>query len=386
MDSSSENLAKRLGGRITSFGKSFVSPLGNLLHNKVEPTRISASPGIEYASGVDQPPPSGTVALHCIDYGATQFEHSDFATVEELIAHPRPEWTNVRWINVEGLHPYVINELRKAFDVHTLAAEDALNTNQRAKLELFENHSLIVMRMSRLVGGSLSSEQVSLVVTNNTLITFQEKPGDVWDPVRTRIQKANSRFRSYSIWYLAYALTDAIVDNVFPILENYGETLNDLEEEAMTDPKPSIQQRIYIIKRELYGLRRATWPMRELASKLTFDDTSPVDEQVKTYMRDVHDHALQIIDLVESAREMANSLQDLYISIVSNRMNEVMKALTIMASLFMPITFLAGLYGMNFEHIPELDWRYSYPVFLTACITCTAALLFFFKRKGWIGK
>lgn len=386
MDQSSQNLAQKLGGQISSLGKSMISPLGNLLHTKVPASKISASPGIENAHGVNEAPELGTVVLEIIDYGETEFQRNSFDTVQELIAYPRPEWARSRWINIEGLHPYVINELRKNFNFHTLAAEDALNTNQRAKLELFENHSLIIMRMCRLLEGALSSEQVSIVVMDDTLITFQEKTGDVWNPVRERIQKPSSRFRRYSIWYLAYALSDAVVDNVFPILESYGELLNDLEEEAMTDPKPSIQQRIYIIKRELYGLRRATWPVRELASKLTFDDTSPVDERVKTYMRDVHDHALQIIDLVESAREMANSLQDFYISIVSNRMNEVMKALTIMASLFMPITFLAGLYGMNFEFIPELSWRYSYPVFLTVCVSCTAALLYYFKRKGWIGR
>lgn len=376
-----------IGDAFDTLTKLVTSPLGKILPMKAAShERIARSPGIEHAHGVDQAPALNAIPIQCIDYGATEYETTRFATVEDLIAHPRPDWSLSRWINVEGLNAYVINEIRKAFEFHTLAAEDALNVPQRPKMEPYDNHTAIIVHMARMDNDKLSSEQVSFIVMGDLLITFQEKPGDVWDPVRSRIQKATSRFRVYSIWYLVYALLDAVVDNVFPILEQYGDALNALEEQAMNDPKPIIQQSIYVIKRELYGLRRSLWPMRELTSKLCFDDASPVDEKVQTYMRDVHDHALQIIDLIESSREMTNSLQDFYISIVSNKMNEVMKALTIMASLFMPITFLAGLYGMNFEFIPELSWPYSYPVFLSVCILCTASLLWYFKRNGWIGK
>ncbi len=379
-------LVRQLSGTLSSIGKLVTSPFGSVARESGSSTHsVSASPGIENAAGVDRAPKPGAVGLHCIDYGNIGFAQQSFAEVEELIAHPRPEGCNRRWINVEGLHPYIINELRKTYGFHTLAAEDALNTHQRPKLEPYEDHSLIVVRMSRIEDDALVSEQVSIIVMADLVITFQERKGDVWDPIRKRIEKPEARFRKFSIWYLVYALIDAVVDNVFPILERYGDALNTLEEQAMTDPKPHVQQSIYLIKRELYGLRRATWPMRELASKLV-DDDSPVEKKVKTYLRDVQDHATQIIDLVESCREMANGLQDFYMSTVSNRMNEVMKALTIMASLFLPITFLAGVYGMNFQFIPELGWRYSYPVFLGACATCTLGLLWYFKRKGWIGK
>ncbi len=375
------------GSAFDTLTKLITSPLGSMLPMKeASHERIARSPGIEHAHGVNEAPEPGSIPIQCIDYGATEFEKTSFATVEALIAHQRPEWSQSRWINVEGLNPFVINELRKAYGFHTLAAEDALNTPQRAKMEPYDNHTAIIAHMVRFADETLTSEQVTFMVIEDLLITFQEKPGDIWDPVRTRIEKATSRFRRHSTWYLVYALLDAIVDNVFPILEHYGDALNALEEQAMNDPKPIIQQSIYVIKRELYGLRRSTWPLRELTSKLSFDDTSPVDEEVRTYMRDVHDHALQIIDLIESSREMTNSLQDFYISIVSNKMNEVMKALTIMASLFMPITFLAGLYGMNFEFIPELGWKYSYPTFLSICVICTISLLWYFKRNGWIGK
>jgi len=380
-------VASHLTTALSSLTKLVSSSLSPLIPNVEKATaRIASSPGIENAIGVDQSPTPGEIPIKCIDYGESAFHERQFTTIEEAIAYERPDDTAIRWINVDGLNPYIINELRKKFEFHTLAGEDVLNTPQRAKLELFENHSLIVVHMSRIDDAALINEQVSFIIFENTLITFQEKPGDVWDPIRVRIQKPEARFRRYGSWYLVYALIDAIVDNVFPILEFYGDALNALEQKAMTDPNPSIQQSIYIIKRELYALRRSVWPMRELTSKLAFDDTSPVEKKVKTYMRDVNDHATQIIDLVESCREMANGLQDFYISIVSNRMNEVMKALTIMASLFMPITFLAGLYGMNFEFIPELSWKYSYPVFLGTCTICTLSLLWFFKRKGWIGK
>jgi len=376
-----------IGSAFDTLTKLVASPLSNVFPmNGTAQERVARSPGIEHAQGVDEAPPPNSIPIQCIDYGETKFEQTAFSSVEELIQYQRPDWAICRWINIEGLNPFVINELRKVHEFHTLAAEDILHTPQRPKLEPYDDHTAIIANMVRMEGDALTSEQVSFMVIGSLLITFQEKPGDVWNPVRTRIEKATSRFRRHSIWYLVYALMDAIVDNVFPILEHYGDALNALEEQAMNDPKPIIQQSIYVIKRELYGLRRSLWPMRELTSKLSFDDSSPIDEKVRTYMRDVHDHALQIIDLIESSREMTNSLQDFYISIVSNRMNEVMKALTIMASLFMPITFFAGIYGMNFEFLPELGWRYAYPTFWTLCLTCTVSLLWYFKRKGWIGK
>ncbi|MBC2604545.1 magnesium/cobalt transporter CorA [Pelagicoccus albus] len=381
------NIQNHLSGAMSSIGRLVAFPLTLTRNIKPKVTRkLASSPGIEYAKGVDTPPEDNTIGLTAIDLGTSDYNSTTFATVSDLLASPKPEWANYRWINVDGLHPYVINELRKAFGFHTLVAEDVLHVPQRPKLEQYPDHSLIVLNMARLEEESLVNEQVSIIVAGDTIITFQERVGDVWDPIRKRIQKPDSRARSNSIWYLAYAMIDAIVDNVYPILENYGEVLNQLEEQAMVDPNPSIQQHIYLIKRELYSLRRAFWPVRELSSKLCFDEASPVDEKVRVYLRDVHDHSLQIIELIESSREMCNSLQDFYISVVSNRMNEVMKALTIMASLFMPITFFAGIYGMNFEHIPELGWQYSYPVFWGLCIATTVILLWYFKKKGWIGK
>ncbi|MDQ8205265.1 magnesium/cobalt transporter CorA [Pelagicoccus sp. SDUM812003] len=375
---------RTLSGTVSAVSKFLATPVSRSRKKKAN---VGSSPGIEFAKGVDQRPEADAVRLECIDFGKESMVRHTFSNVEELISHPLSADCDHRWINVEILHPYIINELRKAHQFHTLAAEDVLNTPQRPKLELYENHSLVIADMVRIVNeGELVSEQVSFIVMENLLITFQEKTGDVWDPIRERIKKPNSRFRSMGIWYLAYALLDAVVDSVYPILEHYGDVLYGLEQQVMEDPKPSIQQHIYLIKRELFNLRRSMWPVRELASKLAMDEASPAPPDVRVFMRDVQDHSVQIIDLIENSRETANGLQDFYISIVSNRMNEVMKALTIMASLFLPITFFAGVYGMNFDVLPELHWDYSYLVFWLVCILSTGGLLWYFKRKGWIGK
>jgi magnesium transporter len=269
---------------------------------------------------------------------------------------------------------------------HTLAAEDVLRVPQRPKLEPYEGHLFIVARMLSLQERTLIAEQVSFFVFENTLLTFQERTGDVWDPIRQRLQKAGSRLRTFETSYLLYALLDAVVDHCFPILENYGDQLEELEQAITANPSPQSQHRLHSLKRELAMLRRVIWPLREVLSALCRDDTEGISPSVKTYLRDVTDHTVQVMDIVESCREMAASLNDLYMSAVSNRMNEVMKVLTIMASFFIPITFVAGVYGMNFEQFPDLHWRYSYAVFWLVCLSITICLAIFFVRKGWIGR
>jgi magnesium transporter len=232
---------------------------------------------------------------------------------------------------------------------------------------------------------SLHHEQLSIFLFKETVITFQETQGDCWDPIRQRIQKPSSRLRSHDTSYLVYALLDAVVDHCFPILENYGELLEKLESKILEEPTPKVQRRLHSLKRELAMLRRVVWPLRELVRELHHEDTEEIAPAVKAYMRDVYDHAVQVMDIVETYREMAASLNDLYMSAVGNRMNEIMKVLTIMASVFIPITFVAGVYGMNFAFIPELGWRYSYAIFWIVCGTVVLGLLFFFWRRGWIG-
>ncbi|MGJ3243169.1 MAG: magnesium/cobalt transporter CorA [Opitutales bacterium] len=343
-----------------------------------------SAPGIEFVPEVDRPPDPGTIQYTIIDYCPERHETNSFEQLEDLLAHPRPAWATVRWINIDGLNPYVINQTREAFGFHTLAAEDTLKVPQRPKVEPFDDHLFIVAHMLMLKNDGLVNEQVSFYLYENLLLTFQETPGDVWDPVRERIRRENSRLREREAGYLLYALLDAVVDNAFPILEHFGDRLEAIEEVVIGNPPPEIQRAIYGIKRELALFRRVLWPMREVINELLRDERNRLTDFVKTYLRDVYDHAVQAMDMVETFREMASSLNDLYMSTVSNRMNAVMKVLTIMSSIFVPMTFVAGIYGMNFEHMPELGWKFSYPVFWLVVVSMATGLLLLFRRKRWI--
>jgi len=278
-----------------------------------------------------------------------------------------------------------VNALRQHLGFHTLAAEDVLHVPQRPKLETYDGHLFLVARMLSLREGRLHQDQISLFLFNDLVLTVQETPGDVWDPIRQRLERLGSRLRTSDASYLLYTLLDAVVDHCFPILESYGDKLEALEAEMLEQPTPEVQQRLHRIKRELATLRRVIWPLREVMSELQRDETEEITPAVKKYMRDVYDHAVQVMDIVETYREMAAGLNDLYMSAVGNRMNEIMKVLTIMASFFIPITFVAGVYGMNFEHIPELGWKYSYYVFWLVCLSIVGTLIYYFYRKGWIG-
>ncbi|HUG11630.1 MAG TPA: magnesium/cobalt transporter CorA [Opitutaceae bacterium] len=346
---------------------------------------VGSTPGIESVVGVDQQPSPGEIRIRSIDYSPDVFEEREFGTIDECIAAARTPGAAIRWINVDGLNPYVVNQLRKFLGFHTLAAEDVLRTPQRPKMEPYEGHLSIIARMLMWKDEQLHHEQLSIFLFKDTVLTFQETEGDCWDPIRLRIQKPGSRLRTLDSSYLVYAMLDAVVDHCFPILENYGEVLEQLEAAVLEDPSPRVQQRLHAVKRELAVLRRVIWPLRELVRELHHEDTEAISKAVKAYMRDVYDHAVQIMDIVETYREMAGGLNDLYMSAVSNRMNEIMKVLTIMASVFIPVTFVAGVYGMNFEHIPELGWKYSYAIFWGICLSIVMGLLIFFWRRGWIG-
>jgi len=344
-----------------------------------------AAPGIENIPDIDVAPESGSIGITCVDLGVGRTESRSCPDLAALLAEERPAWSRTRWINVDGLHPYVVNQFKERFGFHTLAAEDVLTTPQRPKMESHGEHLFVIARMLTCVDGRLGNEQVSFFFFKDLLVTFQERPGDVWEPVRKRLQKTSGRFHKFGTPYLLYALLDAIVDHLFPVLEGYGDVLEALEDEVVSNPTQEVQRRIHGVKRDFISLRRVMWPMREVMNSLQRDEDDLIEDEVEVYFRDVHDHAVQIIEVVESLREMAGGLNDLFMSSVGNRMNEIMKALTIMASFFLPITFVAGVYGMNFEVIPELKWKYSYAVFWGVCLTMTAALAVYFHRKGWIG-
>lgn len=341
--------------------------------------------GIEHLPDVKTPPPPGAVHIQCIDYSPERVVVTDVKDIDAFLAQPRPDWAAVRWINIDGLHPYVINQISRAIGMHTLSAEDVLHVPQRPRVEPYENDLFIVTRMMRLIDDHLTSEQVSLFMRPGLVVTFQELHGDVWQPIRERIHNAGSRLRRNDQSFLVYALLDAIVDHCFPILERYGDLLEELEAQVLGKPDAAVLGRVHGIKRELSVLRRVMWPMREVVAAIRESELGVVSDVTRTFLRDVYEHTVQIVEIIETFREVAGGLTDLHMSAVSNRMNETMKVLTIMASLFIPITFLAGVYGMNFEFIPELGWRYGYPAFLGACLTIVGGLLWYFRRKGWLG-
>lgn len=345
-----------------------------------------SSPGIESLLDDTAPPAEGSIGIHCVQYSEAKLESFEVTDLQGFLAEPRPDWVKVRWINVDGLHPHIVNLFRATFGFHTLAAEDVLRTPQRPKLEDYDTYLFIVMHMLSLDELKVSDEQVSLFFYSDTLITFQEREGDIWDPVRERLKNPESRLRNQDVSYLLYTLLDALVDHCFPLLEKYGDQLESLEDQILTNPAHESQRRIHAVKRELSLLRRVLWPTREVINTLQREETSEVSPYTRTYMRDVYDHTIQVMDVLETYREMAGGLNDLYMSVVSNRMNEVMKVLTLMASFFIPITFLAGVYGMNFEHIPELAWPYSYAVFWGVCLLTVGGLASYFFRKGWFDR
>ncbi|MCB1121235.1 MAG: magnesium/cobalt transporter CorA, partial [Verrucomicrobiae bacterium] len=344
---------------------------------------MATPPGIDSHPDIDKAPEEGIVTITAIDYSLERVEQHHFKNVNQLLHHPKPDWASTRWIDVQGINPHTIGRIKNHFNIHTLAAEDALNIPQRQKVEDYDDTLFIILRMLQLKDLNLINEQISFFFLKDIVITQQETQGDIWEPIRDRIKRDGSRLREFGAPYLLYALIDAIIDNVFPILDSYFDIIDNLEEEILDSPKANTQSRIHSIKRDLAYLRQALWPMRDVTGSLYKNDFELLPDSVIPYFRDVQDHALQAIEAVEMYLENAKGLQDLLMNANSNRMNEVMKALTIMASLFMPITFFAGLYGMNFEYIPELGWKYSYPVFLSVCAITTMSLLVYFKRKGW---
>jgi magnesium transporter len=285
----------------------------------------------------------------------------------------------------------VIHAFAKKYELHPLAVEDLLLTAQRPKVDSYGGEGreyrarlYIIARMLQIVDGRLTNEQISIFLGHNTVLTFQESRGDVWDPIRQRIQIKGSRLRNNDASFLAYSLLDSIVDHFFPILEQYGDRLEELEEIVIDKPRQEIVTQIHEVKRNLLQLRRSAWPMREAVSILQREPHECLSDTTRLYLRDVYDHLVQIIDLIETYRELASDLTDIYISAVSNRMNEIMKVLTVIGTIFIPLTFLAGVYGMNFHFFPELSLSWAYPAFWGVCVAVAGVMLYMFHRRGWL--
>jgi len=328
------------------------------------------------------------VTVRILDYGLDALHEKESATLEECFA--LRDTATVTWIDVHGLQDVeLIKRLGSHFGLHPLALEDVLNTGQRPKLEEFGDHCFIVMKELEL-NDSLVAEQISLFLGKNWVITLQEVPGDPFDPVRNRIRQGKGSIRKMGADYLAYALIDALVDGAFPILEKLGERLEDLEKDLVQSPSRSQLHELHTLRRELLYLRRAIWPQREVIHGLQREEYQLVRPGTRVYLRDTYDHTIQILDLLETYRDLATGMLDLYLSSVSNRLNEVMKVLTIISTIFIPLTFLTSLYGMNFNpaagpfSMPELNSPYGYPVLLILMLVLVGGMLYFFRRKRWL--
>jgi magnesium transporter len=295
----------------------------------------------------------------------------------------------VLWVNVERMgDAKVVNDVGAIFGLHPLSLEDVINGRQRPKVEAYGNHHFIIARMPTS-GENLETEQLSMFFTREFVITFQECPGDCLEPVRARVKETCDRSRRMGADYLAYTILDAVVDSYFPVLEDYGERLEDLEDKIVANPVRETISSLHDVKRDLLTLRRATWPLRDAVNTLLRDPLGIITQETGFYLRDCYDHLVQVIDLEENYRELASDLMDIYLSSISNKMNEVMKTLTIIATIFMPLTFIAGLYGMNFHtevspwNMPELTWYLGYPFALLLCAGSAIIMLIFFKVRKW---
>ena len=330
--------------------------------------------------------------IFLIDYNQTDLIHKQISYPEECINYLDTE--SVSWVDVQGLgNKDILHRLGQSFDLHPLVLEDIVNMVERPKIEDYEDQLVIIAHMvvPNNNNGSFYSEQVSLVLGKYYVLTIQEEPEhDCFDGVRMRIDKGKGIIRRQGSDYLAYSLLDAIIDGFFPVLELYGERIDELEEEVIVNPNQKTLQKIYQVRRELLQLRRAIWPQRDAINSLIRDGSELISDDVRIYLRDCYDHAVQVMDIVETYRELVAGLMDVYLSAISNKMNEIMKLLTVVSSIFIPLTFIAGVYGMNFNteksphNMPELNWYWGYPLCLGVMALVAISLLYFFWRRGWL--
>lgn len=323
----------------------------------------------------------GAATAETIVYDEFEFTKIAGVKLEQL------EQNHVNWINIDGVHePDALEKIGSRFHIHNLILEDIANTTQRPKTEFYKDciYQCIKMISYDLEREELNAEQVSIILTKDAVITFQEKTGDVFEDIRERLEQNRGRIRTSKNDYLFYALIDSIIDHYFIAIELIGDHLNDLEDEIFDNPSRESLMKVQKNKRLLLDLRHAVYPLRESISRLMKEETDFIDPKMNTYFQDAYDHCIQIIETVETYREVNSGLRDMYLSNVSHKMNQIMKVLTIMSSIFIPLTFIAGVYGMNFDHIPEFHWIHGYRYFWILCCVIFVSLLGYFKWKKWI--
>lgn len=341
-----------------------------------------ASPGTIAYVGRERTAP---VTITRIRYTTEGVEDPQPISVKDALPESNP--SGVTWYTVDGVHDVeILRILGENFGLHPLVVEDVANTSQRPKIEEFDSYIFVALKMITYANSEqhIESEHSSIIIGKGWVISFLEDAGDVFEPVRQRIKSGKGRIRRMGADYLAYALIDAVVDGYFQVLEQLGEDIERTEEEVVNNAKASTLRSVHRLKRELIFLRRSVWPMRETVNSLIRDESDLVTDETRLFLRDLYDHTIHTIDTIETQRDIVSGMLDVYLSSVSNKMNQVMKLLTVMSSIFIPLTFLAGIYGMNFEYMPELHMLWAYPVLLVVMLLIAISLLVFFRRKEWI--
>jgi len=352
------------------------------------------SESLSYASEKSGLPPGSLVhvgevhehenRITVVDYNKSTVEKRTIETIEELLPYQNTD--TITWVIIEGLKDVsIIDAIGQYFGIHGLVLEDILNTHQRPKFEEFDDYLYIVIKAISLENGELNIqyEQISLLLLNNFVFTFKEKPDDIFAPIFSRLNNGKSHIRDRGADYLAYVIMDTVVDEYFALQDSFDELIETIEDKLLTTPSAQTLTTIQKIKRELIFLRRTVSPLRELLAAIQRSDSALINEQTKRYFGDIYDHAIRIIESMESYRDLIAGMLEIYLSSVSNKMNETMKVLTVFASIFIPLTFIAGVYGMNFEYMPELKWKWGYPALWGVFIGVSVFLLKFFKKKNW---
>lgn len=341
---------------------------------------VGAPPGTLQYLG---PQVEGRVKMTLIEFNEQEYFEKDFYDFTDCLGHVKDNM--IKWINVEGVHDIaLIEQIGKHFQIHPLTLEDVVHVDQRPKFEDYENYLLAIMKMITF-DQDIFSEQLSIILLDNTVISFQEPSGgDAFDVIRNRLRQSKGRVRKLGADYLFYAMMDAVVDFYFHVLEIIGDKVTRLEEEIISDPERKTLIELYQLKREVISLRKQVWPMRDMVSNILRTESPFIASNTQLFFRDLQDHSTRVIDTVETYRDLLSGIMDIYLSTNSNKMNEVMKVLTIMSSIFIPVTFIAGIYGMNFEFMPELHSRYGYAVVWVIMLSVMGGLLYYFKKKKWL--
>lgn len=331
----------------------------------------------------DVTPPETPLRLKLVEFGPHTWVEREELSLDEGRAFL--ESPTITWIHAQGRPtPEMLERVGESFGLHRLALEDVLNSGQRPKIESYDGQLFIIMSLPRGGDETIAIEQISLFFGANFIVSFHDGQSDPFEPVRHRLRNPGNTLRSQSADHLLYALMDVVIDQGFPVLDDLGERIEDVEEHLLTHPDPDAVAQIHQLRRELLQLRRLLWPHREILNTLLRDGHANIGPETRLYFRDCYDHTIQIMELLETYRDSAANMMEVYLSGVSNRLNEVIRVLTVIATIFMPPTFLVGVYGMNFDHMPELHWRYGYPLVWIAIAAMMVGMLYFFRRKRWL--